>query len=102
LPLLLEAGPDGGGLGRGDGGVRFGGEAFGFELGEFEEGAVAEEVGDAELGEAGLLGAEELAGAALLEVELGQFEAVLRGDHGVEAGVGLFCDICPAPVIRMQ
>ena len=33
-------------------------------------------------------GAEELAGAALLEVELGEREAILSLDHGVEAEVG--------------
>ena len=89
---MLEAVPDGGDFGFGEGGVGGGGEAFGFDLGEFEDGAVAEEVGDAELGQAGLAGAEELAGAALLEVEFGEFEAVLRGDHGVEAGFGLLGD----------
>ena len=34
-------------------------------------------------------GAKELARAAQLEIELGQFEAVLGGDHGVEARFGL-------------
>ena len=93
LPLVFEAVPDGGDFGGREGGVGLSGEAFGFGFGEFKEGAVAEEVGDAELGEAGLARAEELAGAALLEVELGEFEAVLRGDHGIEADVGLFGDL---------
>ena len=90
---MFEAGPDGGDLGVGEGGVGGGGEALGFELGEFEEGAIAEEIGDAELGQAGLAGAEEFAGAALLEVEFSELEAVLRGDHGVEAGFGLLGDV---------
>ena len=92
LPLMLEAVPDGGDFGGCEGWVGGGGEAFGFGFGELEDGAVAEEVGDAELGQAGLAGAEEFAGAALLEVEFGEFEAVLSGDHGVETGLGLFGD----------
>jgi hypothetical protein len=71
LPLVFEAGPDGGNLSGRDGGVGSSGEAFGLLFGEFEGGSVAEEVGDAELGEASLAGAEELAGTALLEVKFG-------------------------------
>jgi len=92
LPGVFEAVPDGGDLGGRQGWVGSGGEAFGFELGEFENAAVAEEVGDAELGQAGLAGAEEFAGTALLEVEFREFEAVLRGDQGVEAGFSLLGD----------
>ena len=79
-------------FGGGDGGVGLRRRSVRLRLGEFEEGAVAEQVGDAEFGQAGLAGAEEFAGAALLEVEFGEFEAVLGGDHGVEAGVGLVGD----------
>jgi len=93
LPLEFEAVPDGGDFWFGEGRVGGGGEALGFEFGEFEDGAVAEEVSDAEFGQAGLAGAEEFTGAALLEVELGEFEAVLSGDHGVEAGFCLLGDL---------
>ena len=95
LPLEFEAVPDGGDFWFGEGRVGGGGEALGFEFGEFEDGAVAEEVSDAEFGQAGLAGAEEFTGAALLEVELGEFEAVLGADHGVEAGFGVFGDVAP-------
>jgi len=90
LPLLFEAGPDGGELAGWNAGVWTGGEAFCLDLGQFQGGAVAQEVGDSELGQAGLAGAEELARAALGEVEFGQGESVLRLDHCVEAKLGLF------------
>ncbi len=92
LPLVFEACPDGGDLSGWDCGIGRGGEAYGFAFGEFEEGAVAQEVGDAELREAGLASAEEFAGAALLEVEFGEFEAVLGCDQRVETCFGLFGD----------
>src|ERR1041385_9184777 len=46
---------------------------------------VADRVADAEAQRAGLARAEELAGAAGLEVALGHFEAVARGGEDVEA-----------------
>lgn len=49
---------------------------------------VAEEVGDAEGGEAVLAGAEEVAGAAELEVDFGKAEAVGGVLEGVETALG--------------
>lgn len=56
--------------------------------GQFEQGTIAEEVRDAELWRTGLACAEELAGTALLEIELGEREAVGGRDEGVEARFG--------------
>ena len=92
MPLFAEAGPDGVDFDAGGGGVGAGGEGVGFGAGELEERAIAEEIGDAELRGACLAGAEELAGAALLEVKLGEGEAVGGGDEGVEAGFRSFGD----------
>jgi hypothetical protein len=93
LPVEFEAGPDGFSFGAGDGGVGGVDEGGCLLLGELEDVAVAGEVGDAEVGEAGLAGAEELAGAALLEVELSEEEAVLGLGHGVEAEFGFGGDL---------
>jgi hypothetical protein len=65
----------------------------GIVLGTSEELLVAEQVGDAEVEEAVLAGAEELAGAALLEVKLGELEAVLGSTEGLQALVGHFADL---------
>ncbi len=92
LPLFAEARPDGVDFGAWDGGVGRDGEGLGFGAGEFEERSVAEEIGDAKLGGACLARAEELPGAALLQVELGESEAIGGGDEGVEAGLGRLGD----------
>ncbi len=93
MPVKFEAGPDGFAFLAGDGGVGGVDEGGGFAFGELEDVSVAGEVGDAEVGEAGLAGAEELAGAALLEVEFGEEEAVLGLGHGVEAEFGFGGDL---------
>src|SRR4051794_40506819 len=79
-----------------DGGIGCGGESFRLSLRQLQHGSVAQQVGDSELGQTGLSGAEELAGTALLEVELCQFKAVLGGKHGVEPRVGLLRDALPS------
>src|SRR6185436_1070534 len=53
--------------------------------GFFDEGGVAEHVGDAQGGEAVLASAKEVAGAAELEVDFGEAEAVGRFGEGVES-----------------
>ena len=54
-----------------------------------EDGPIAQQIGHAELGQARLARAEELAGAAQLEVDLGDPKAVAGGHHGVEAPPGV-------------
>ncbi len=54
-----------------------------------EHGAVPEEIGDAELGQSGLPRAEEVAGPAQLEVDLGDLEAVIGSGHGGDPAFGV-------------
>ena len=61
------------------------GEASRFQLGQLKQLAVADQVGYAEVGQSRLAGAEELARAALRQVQLRQLESVLGADHGVES-----------------
>jgi len=88
LPVFFQLGSDEVAFGFGDVGKSIVCKVLCFGFGEFEHAAVADEARDAEVGQAGLFGAEELAGAALLEVEFGEFEAVLGTHHGVEAEFG--------------
>src|SRR6185436_10075605 len=53
--------------------------------GFFDDGGVAEHVGDAEGGEAVLAGAKQVAGAAELEVDFGEAEAVGGFGEGVQS-----------------
>jgi hypothetical protein len=58
-------------------------ESFGFAAGFFEDLAIAAEVGDTQRRQAMLLGAEEVAGAAEVEIHFGEGEAVGCGGEGV-------------------
>jgi hypothetical protein len=94
LPGFFEARPDARAFGFGYFALRFSvgggsvGEARGFHLGQLKQLAVAEQVGHAKVGQAGLARAEELAGAAQVEIQLRQLKAVLGADHGVEPLLG--------------
>ena len=77
LPLVFEAVPDGGDFGGREGGIGAWRRSVRLRrLASSRRSAVTDEVGDAELGQPGLTCAEELSGAALLEVQLREFEAV--------------------------
>src|SRR6185503_16954894 len=58
----------------------------------FEDRAVAQQVGHAELGQSGLARAEEIAGAADLEVDLRDLEAVGRADHRVDPALRVLAE----------
>ena len=60
------------------------GNGEGFFAGEFEEFAIAQRIGNVEAEFAGLAGAKEFAGAAKLQIGLGNFETVGGADHGFE------------------
>ena len=62
---------------------------LGLAAGFFEDRLVAPQVGDSQRRQAVLLRAEQVAGAAELEVDLGQLEAVGRGGERVEPLAGL-------------
>src|SRR6516162_6504825 len=62
-------------------------DPVGLNFGELEQLAVADQVGYTQLGEASLFGAEELAGAALLQVELGDLKSVLSAHHLLQAAI---------------
>ena len=66
-----------------------GNDVEGVLAGLFEKREVVEDVADAELGEAVLAGTEELAGAALAEIGLGDLEAVGGLGHDLEPLGGL-------------
>ncbi len=58
-------------------------ELFGLAAGFFEDRLVTAEVGDAQGRQAVLLGAEEVAGAAEVEIHFGKGEAIGCGGEGV-------------------
>ena len=65
--------------GLGAGGIF--GESKSFAPGEFEEFVIAQRLGHGKCGVAVLAGAEKFAGAALLQVALGDLETIRRGNH---------------------
>src|SRR5712671_3406071 len=64
------------------------GDGEGFAAGLLQEFAVTQWVGDVESEGSGLAGAEELAGAAELQIGFGDFKTVGGTHHGIEAGAG--------------
>src|SRR3954452_3116979 len=85
LPVVSNVGD--GGL-EGVFGGRVGDEGGGFAAGDLEDFGVAEDVGETQRGQARLFRAEELAGAAELEVHFRDVEAVRRFDEGADAFPG--------------
>ena len=61
-----------------------------FPFGGFQQLHVPDDIRDSEVGKPSLAGAKEFARTAQLQIEFGDFEAVIRAHHGVEAALTLF------------
>jgi hypothetical protein len=69
------------------------GEREGFAARQLQDFVIAQRLRYGKGGVAVLAGAEKFAGAALLQVLLGDFETVAGGDHGFDAGAGFAANI---------
>src|SRR5512133_2775540 len=92
VPVCLEVFDGAGKFFLRDLGVRAVDDQASLALGDLEELTLAHEVRHAQAGHAGLLGSEEFAGATDFEIFLGDREAILGLDHGVEALFSFGCD----------
>src|SRR5699024_2251010 len=87
-PELLETGFET--VEAGDVDVRVGGdETFGDIAGAIENAGFEALVEPAELGKTALASADKIAGAAQLEIAFGEDEAVVGGDHRLQAGAAV-------------